>query len=318
MPLIIDPARAFLVLISRVLTMLRLFALLLLPACVFAAQPARRPAPPPDAPGYTAHRDLVYASPNRHPQALDVFVPENTDKPLPLIVWIHGGGWRNGSKNQNFALRWARPGYVFASINYRLTDVAPFPAQIEDCKAAIRWLRAHAAEFNIDPARIGVWGSSAGGHLASLLGTTANVSQFDTGDNLDQSAAVQAVVDFYGPIDLIALAATPGYERHARADSAESKLLGGGTGLERAELARLANPITHLGADTPPFLIVHGTKDAVVPPAQSELFADALQKAGIPVSLHLIEGAKHGGPEYRADDVSGWVEAFFAEHLQTN
>ncbi len=249
----------------------------------------------------TAKHDIEYGK----PQLLDLYLPRAANGKLPLVVWIHGGGWKSGSK-ENF--RPAQPllneGFAVASINYRLSGEAKFPAQIDDCKAAIRYLRAHAAEYGIDPARIGVFGSSAGGHLVALLGTS--------GSGTD---GVQAVCDFYGPTDLIAMAKVPGYERHASPQSAESELLGG-PAEQHPEIAKQANPITFIGKDTPPFLILHGSADPIVPPQQSQLLHDALRKAGIESSLHFLPGAKHGGPEFMAPDVQKIVAEFFAKHLK--
>ena len=163
--------------------------------------------------GVQAHRDLAYVADGHERHKLDLFVPEKADGPLPLIIWVHGGGWQNGSKDGCPPLRggYAGRGYAVASINYRLSQHAPFPAQIEDCKAATRWLRAHAREYNLDPNRFGVWGSSAGGHLVALLGTSGDVKAFEVGANLDQSSRVQAVCDYYGPTDFIAFVTTPDF-----------------------------------------------------------------------------------------------------------
>jgi acetyl esterase/lipase len=147
--------------------------------------------------GVKAHRDLVYVEGGHERHKLDLYLPEKAEGPLPLLIWVHGGGWQNGSKDGCPPLRagYIERGYAVASINYRLSGHAVFPAQIEDCKAAIRWLRAHAKEYNLDAKRFGVWGSSAGGHLVALIGTSGDVKEFDVGDHLDQSSRVQAVCD---------------------------------------------------------------------------------------------------------------------------
>ena len=247
---------------------------------------------------------------------LDLFVPEKADGPLPLIIWVHGGGWQNGSKEGCPPLRdgCTERGYAVASINYRLSGHAVFPAQIEDCKAAIRWLRAHAREFNLDPQRFGVWGSSAGGHLVALIGTSGDVKEFDVGANLDQSSRVQAVCDYFGPTDLAVFVTTPGYESHARADAPEAKLIGGAV-LENKEKAARANPMTYVTKDDPPFLIVHGDEDRTVPINQSQLLFAALKKTGVSAHFHTIHGAGHGqgfgGPE-----IEPMVSAFFERVLK--
>jgi hypothetical protein len=174
---------------------------------------AQIPRPPLPA-GTVAHRDLTYVENGHERHKLDLFVPEKADAPLPLIIWVHGGGWQNGSKDGGPPLRngYTERGYAVASINYRLSGHATFPAQIEDCKAAIRWLRAHAAEYRLDARRFGVWGSSAGGHLVALLGTSGEVKEFDVGAHLDQSSRVQAVCDYYGPMDFTVFVTKPGAE----------------------------------------------------------------------------------------------------------
>lgn len=261
------------------------------------------------------HRDLAYRADGHERQKLDLYLPEKTDRPVPLLIWIHGGGWQGGSKENALPLRqgWLERGYAIASINYRLSSHAVFPAQIEDCKAAIRWLRANAPNYRIDPARFGVWGSSAGGHLAALVGTSGDLKSLDVGEHLDQSSRVQAVCDYYGPTDFHAFVSRPGYENHANPTSPESLLLGG-TVKEKPELAKAANPITYVTPDDPPFLIVHGDQDPVVPLQQSELLYHALKSAQRSVHFHTIHGAGHGqgfdGPE-----VLPMVQRFFDQHL---
>ncbi len=206
-------------------------------------------------------------------------------------------------------------GYAVASIGYRLSGDAVFPAQIEDCKAGVRWLRAHADQYGLDRGKFAAWGSSAGGHLVALLGTSGGVKEFDVGENLDRSSAVQAVVDYYGPTDLVAFVKTPRYERHSGDDAPEAKLLGGPV-LENVEKATKANPITYVDAKDPPFLIVHGDADPVVPPNQSELLKDALEKANVSVELKILPDARHGGPEFSSPDIIERVTKFFEEHLK--
>ncbi len=278
---------------------------------VFAQGPARLPE------GVQAHRDLAYVDNGHERHKLDLFLPAQAQGPLPVLIWVHGGGWQNGSKDGCPPLRagYVERGYAVASLNYRLSGHAVFPAQIEDCKAAIRWLRAHAKEFGLDPQRFGVWGSSAGGHLVALLGTSGEVKAFDVGAHLDQSSAVQAVCDYYGPTDFVAFVTTKGYESHAAANAPEAKLLGG-TVEEKRELATQANPITHVSADDPPFLIVHGDRDPVVPLNQSELLFEALKKAGVSVHFHTIEGAAHGGGGFSGPEIETLVADFFAARLQ--
>lgn len=277
----------------------------------FAQGPARLPE------GVQAHRDLAYVDNGHERHKLDLYLPKQAQGPLPVLIWVHGGGWQNGSKDGCPPLHagYVERGYAVASLNYRLSGHAVFPAQIEDCKAAIRWLRAHAEKFGLDPQRFGVWGSSAGGHLVALLGTSGEVKAFDVGAHLDQSSAVQAVCDYYGPTDFVAFVRTKGYESHASANAPEAKLLGG-TVEEKPEQAKQANPITHISADDPPFLIVHGDRDPVVPLHQSELLFEALKKAGISAHFHTIEGAAHGGGGFNGGDIASMVADFFDARLQ--
>jgi acetyl esterase/lipase len=290
--------------------------LLFLPAVLstsaaFAQSPARLPE------GVQAHCDLAYVENGHERQKLDLYLPKQAQGPLPVLIWVHGGGWQNGSKDGCPPLRdgYVERGYAVASLNYRLSGHAVFPAQIEDCKAAIRWLRAHAEKFGLDPQRFGVWGSSAGGHLVALLGTSGEVKTFDVGAHLDQSSAVQAVCDYYGPTDFFAFVTTKGYESHAAANAPEAKLLGG-TVEEKPELAKRVNPITHITPDDPPFLIVHGDRDPVVPLNQSELLFDALTKAGVSAHFHTLEGAAHGGSGFNGEDIASMVAGFFDARLQ--
>ncbi len=294
-------------------------AFLLLAAGLSLASPAfsqqmPRPAPPA---GAKAHRDLAYVDGGHERQKLDLYLPEKSDGPLPVILWIHGGGWMAGSKEQCLPLRagYVERGYAVASIGYRLSGHALFPAQIEDCKAAIRWLRGHAKEYGLDPERFGVWGGSAGGHLAALVGTSGGVEEFEVGANAGISSRVQAVCDFYGPTDLTVFVTTPGFESHAGADSPETRLLGGVVA-ENKDKAKRVDPITYVTKDDPPFLLVHGDKDTTVPLNQSQLLFDELKKTGVSVRFHTIQGAGHGGPAFESEEIAAMVAGFFNERLK--
>jgi acetyl esterase/lipase len=283
-----------------------------------SAQQPKAPAKPPQVPpGVKVERDLEYARVGEKKLLLDLYVPEKADGPLPLIIWVHGGGWAAGSKEQVGAIRQLQRGYAVASIGYRLSGEAIFPAQVEDCKAAVRWLRANAAQYKLDGDHFGAWGSSAGGHLVALLGTSGGVKEFDVGNHLDQSSSVQAVCDFYGPTDLLQMDAhaPPGATlKHDPPQSPESRLIGGPIQENKAKVAR-ANPITYIGPDDPPFLIVHGDQDATVPHHQSELLYDALKQAGLRVRFHTVEGGGHG-VGIGGRDVDDAVNGFFDRHLK--
>lgn len=266
--------------------------------------------------GWSAHRDLGYVSYGAERQTLDLYVPPGAG-PHALVIWVHGGAWRTGSKANPLPLRLlAGERYAIASVNYRLSHQAKFPAQIEDCKAAVRWLRANAAKYRLDPKRFAAWGASAGGHLAALLGTAGD--RFDLGEENDKSSRVQAVVDYYGPTDFLqmdahALASAP--FQHAAVDSPESVLIGGPL-LENDLMAARANPVTHVSRDDAPFLIVHGDQDPLVPLHQSQLLEAALKKAGVPVKLYVVGGAGHGTGFERDPLIMPMVKEFLARTLQ--
>jgi acetyl esterase/lipase len=278
-------------------------------ALLICATPACSQQPKlPD--GVKAVRDLEYVPSGHERQKLDLYLPEKADGPLPVVVWIHGGAWRAGSKAGCPGVYLVPKGYAVASINYRLSQHAVFPAQIEDCKAAIRWLRANAKKYNLDPNHVGVWGASAGGHLVALLGTTGGMKEVEGKDgNLDQSSKVQCVVDWFGPTDF----------RNIRGEVPESpvqQLLGGPPSKEK-DKAALASPLAHVNKDCPPFLIMHGDKDPTVRIAASEALEEALKKAGVPVTLVKLEGAGHGGPEFRTPESQKRIEEFFNRYLKT-
>jgi acetyl esterase/lipase len=272
-------------------------------------------------------KNLAYVTQGGPSQTLDLYAPKKA-KNVPLIVWIHGGAFFFGSKEgfpvEPVPLHLLLEGYAVASINYRLSPEAVFPAQLEDCKAAIRWLRAHSDEIGIDPNRIGVWGASAGGNLAALVGTTGGIRDFDVGENLDYSSRVQAVCDFYGPTDFLRMDThrLPDGQTHNAPDSPESKLVGGPI-QDNPDKVRRVNPITYVDKNAPPFLIVHGTLDRLVPFNQSELLVAALKAAGASVKFHPVEGGGHGqyfGADggrglYADQEAESMVKTFFAAHL---
>jgi acetyl esterase/lipase len=263
--------------------------------------------------GRRVYRDLAYLT-NGHPrQKLDLFLPQASGL-FPLIVWIHGGAFRTGSKKDKVPIGYLEEGYAVASINYRLSQHALFPAQIEDCKSAVRWLRANASRFNLLPNHIAAWGESAGGHLAAMLGTTGDTRAFDVGENLAESSRVQAVVDYFGPTDFLQMDAHRPAQGmiHDTPDSPESELVGGPIQSNPTRVAR-ANPITYITRNAPPFLIVHGDLDPLVPYHQSVLLASALQAAGVEVNFYTVKGAGHGG--FSDPEVGRLTQIFLREHL---
>ena len=260
--------------------------------------------------GVKVLRDLQYVEGGHERNRLDLYLPATAEGRLPLVVWIHGGAWWAGSKEGCPAVFLAAKGYAVASINYRLSQHAIFPAQIEDCKAAIRWLRANAAKYRLDPAHIGVWGESAGGHLVAMLGTTGTVKELEgTGGNLDQSSRVQCVVDWFGPSDLVTVV------QHDDKPGGPVAQLIGGTVEQNKEKARKASPLTYVSNDSAPFLIMHGDQDNLVPLNQSEVLAKALKKAGVEAKLVVVKGNGHGGPGFGTPENRKLIEDFFAKHL---
>ena len=264
--------------------------------------------------GTKVEKNLAYVEKGHARQILDIAVPPS-EKPVPLIVWIHGGGWLGGSKeNPPTAAEFLKQGYAVASINYRFSNQAIYPAQIHDCKAAIRWLRANAMKYNIDPDRIGVWGASAGGHLVALLGTTGEVKEVE-GElgNPKMSSRVQAVIDVFGPADFLKYAEHMGKDDVFGVNSLLSKLIGGPV-LDKKELAKLASPVAFVTKDDSPFLILQGDNDKLVPHQQSEEFHEALKKAGVTSELVIVPGAGHDSTVIAKNSVK--VNDFFAKWLK--
>lgn len=263
--------------------------------------------------GATVHRNLAYVTNGHAQQKLDLYLPKTNDK-VPLIIFIHGGAFRGGDKSSENPTRFLADGYAVASLNYRLSPVAIFPAQIEDCKAAVRWLRSNAATYKLDADRFGAWGTSAGGHLVAMLGTTGDTRIFDVGENLEVSSRVQAVADWFGPTDFLQMDAhrLPNGMAHDPPGSPESRLIGGPIQRNK-EKAVSANPITYITSSAPPFLIVHGDADRLVPYHQSELLEAALKRAGVPVSLIIVKGAGHGVRNAATDEKR---KQFFAKYLK--
>ncbi len=300
------------------------------PAARAEAPPTTRPALSPLRPrpqrlpaDVVADVDVPYGRAANTANLLDVYRPRDAAGPLPAVVWVHGGAWFLGDKWPFPGLPLVGHGFVVVSINYRLSSAAPFPAQVQDCKGAIRFLRAHAAEYHIDPARIGAWGESAGGHLVALLGTSGGSPDVEgaVGGNLDQSSRVQAVCDWFGPTDLTRFTAEAEAAGHppGRFDDFVMRAFLGGNPADHMGLVTLANPIHYLpvagpAAGVPPFLILHGDRDRVVPVEQSRLLADALTADGVPVTFRVVPGLGHGFPFARAD-VGPVTLAFFQRQL---
>lgn len=262
---------------------------------------------------YAVISDIEYSSPGGLPQLLDLYLPENkSKKPLPVVVWVHGGGWLNGSKAKPKAEYLAEHGYAVVSINYRLTQEAIWPAQIDDCRESVRWVRKNATKYNFDPERVGTWGSSAGGHLVALMGT------LPYSENEKVSSRVQAVCDWYGPTELLSMPPNNvdnGRTEEDVANSNGAKLLGC-TVKDCPELAKQASALDHVSSDDAPFLIMHGDMDPGVPLSQSTRFYEKLKAHGVPAEFKVVAGAGHGGPLFSTPIAKDRVLVFFDAHLK--
>lgn len=268
-------------------------------------------AAPPDS--VIWEEGIEYSSPEGESLALNIARPKVENGPRPAILCIHGGGFRAGKRESYDALcmKLAERGFVAATITYRLAPKHQFPAAVHDCKAAVRWLRANASKYKIDPAKIGVTGGSAGGHLAQFLGVTANVPQFEgTGGNLDQSSSVACVVNVYGPSDF-----TKSYGKSV--DAHEVLPLWFGGNLE-TELKRhiVGSPLYWVTPDAAPTLCIHGTEDKYVAHEQAVWLIDKLKAAKVDAELFTLEGAGHGfkGAEVEAADKA--LFEFFEKRLK--
>jgi acetyl esterase/lipase len=290
------------------------FAAAVILAATMNSSFAQRLAPAAARDKVEVQSDVEYGKAGERSLKLDVIKPKvASDKPRACVVWIHGGGWQNGNKSSGvgrLAGLVATGDYVGVSVGYRLTDEATWPGQIHDCKAAIRWVRANAKSLGIDPDKIGVWGSSAGGHLVSMLGTSGEVKELEGKNGTpDVSSRVTCVVDFCGPSDFLAM----GKDNPKLKDPAGPvyKLLGGPAS-EKEDVAKSASPVTFVTADDPPFLIVHGTDDRTVAIRQAEILYDAQKKVGNNTTFVKITGGGHGigGPK-----VDERVTTFLAKHL---
>lgn len=255
--------------------------------------------------------DICFAEVEGRKLLLDLFMPAGVDRPA-VVVYIHGGAWRTGSHKQ-CTVKWlVECGYAVASVSYRPSSEALFPAQIHDCKGAVRWLRAHQSEYGYDASRMVAAGSSAGGHLALLLGMTAGMLWFEgnVGGNAGESSQVSGVVDFYGPTDFLWRSRTQPARTELAGGSVYQLLGGPVTGHE--ERARQASPVTHVTRDSPPVLIIHGTADQTVLMDQSQRMLDACRAHGVAAEMHVVPGGGHGGAGYDSEAVREAVIRFVA------
>lgn len=240
-------------------------------------------------------RDIEYAVYQGRSMQLDIYLP-STEGPYPLIVWFHGGAFRMGNRTwiEQGATDQVSRGYALASVSYSFSQTAQWPVQAYQIKAAIRWLRAHAANYNVDPDKFIAWGMSAGGHLASIVGTSGDVKSLEdlSLGNSQYSSRVQAVVSWYGPTDFLQMGGS-----HDNANSPESELVGCPVQTCPEKVAR-ANPMTYITPDDPPLYIMHGTGDNSVPHSQSVILYEALQQAGVTATLISLPDYAHGDPRF--------------------
>jgi acetyl esterase/lipase len=240
-----------------------------------------------------------------------------------LIIYIHGGGWMGGSKVPCPFAHLVSQGYVVASVEYRFSQKALFPAQIQDCQAAIRWLRANSDKYNVDPKHVGVIGISAGGHLSALVGTSGGKDAFPPiGGNEEQSDKVQCVCNIFGPANFATVLQQTADDKNVRnifefnkLNDPYSLLIGVNLDADR-EKTDAVSPIHYVSAGTPPMLILHGTHDALVPYAQSEELIAALKANEIPAWLQTLPGSGHGGPAFEKPAISAMIETFFEKYLK--
>jgi acetyl esterase/lipase len=271
--------------------------------------------------GTQFHENISYANDTLKKHLLDIYLPPNAKPGTPLLVWIHGGAWQWNDKYadmgymRNTIQNLLDSGYALASIDYRFSTQAVFPAQIQDCNLALDWLYKHGATYKIDKNKIGLIGFSAGGHLASLLGVANNnqVKGFYATPILP-SFKIRCVVDFYGPAELIALASNPDTAFNNGRDPLS--LLLGAKAVDRPDLAKRASPVTYIDPKDPPFLIIQGEKDESVPNTQSIIFHSWLTLTGVKAQLIMVAGAPHYGPMFDAEPIRRNIFQFLAVNLR--
>ncbi len=252
------------------------------PTATASPTPTGSPSP---APRRTEDLNVVYCTPDGQPQMMDIYYPQHGG-PWPVFLYIHGGGWTDGDKEEGAGWRSLNEyGFLVVSVNYRMYPAYTFPAMIEDVKCAVRYLRAHADGYNLNPNKIVAAGASAGGHLAALLGTSDKSAGWDVGEYLDQSSRVQGVFSMSGPTDLT--------RPFPLLEDAINNAFAGAVGEPQSQ-RQSGSPITYASDDDPPFLLMHGDKDPYVPSEQGELFHARLQELGVDATLVIVENGDHG------------------------
>jgi len=272
------------------------------------------------------YKDLAYASAS-DTQKLNLYLPTTGTGPFPLVINIHGGGFKFGDKgmlSEATGTALLDAGYAVASIDYRLSGEAIFPAAVQDAKAAVRFLRANAAEYNLNPDKIAVFGQSAGGNIASMVGVTGNISDYDDASlgNEGVSSAVQAVINHYGPTDFLqmddqakAQGCSTSDQKHNDSGSFESAYIGAEIQTVPDQVGK-SNPITYISTDTPPFLIQKGDQDCTVSFENTKMLADALSAANLDVTFTSLAGAGHGGDQFETDENNALMISFLDKYLK--
>ncbi|HLW66792.1 MAG TPA: alpha/beta hydrolase [Gemmataceae bacterium] len=286
------------------------FTLILSLVCNSAATAQKQPAVPE---GVQFETGIEYSNPDNQHLQLNLARPKKADGPLPAVICIHGGGFRAGKREGYDALciRLAQHGYVTMTVTYRLAPKYPFPAAVHDVKAAVRWARANAGKYGVDPNRIGVTGGSAGGHLAQFLGVTSDVKEFEgNGGNSEQSSKVACVVNYFGPSDF-----TKSYGKSVDAAEVLPLFLGGNLEQARVQHVR-ASPLYWVTPNAAPTLCIHGTEDKYVAHEQADWLVDRLKAASVEAELLTLPGAGHGFKGQDADTAEKAMFAFFDKHLK--
>lgn len=265
--------------------------------------------------------NVRYADDTVGKHLLDIYLPPGNKKNTPLIIWVHGGAWMLNDKYadmgymKNTIRQIIESGYALASIDYRYSTTARFPAQIQDCNQAVDFLYRHADQYGFDKNRIALMGFSAGGHLASLMGLSANnnINDFYAG-NSKPGFKIKCVLDYYGPSDLIMISGHP--DTSINNERNPVSILLGAMPVDRPDLAKRASPVTYIDRDDPPFFIVQGEKDDMVPNTQSKMLSSWLRIAGVPNELIVVAGAPHYGEMFDAENIRTRLFRFLALHLK--
>ena len=272
------------------------------------------------------YKDLAYA-PVSAAQKMNLYIPTSGTGPFPVVINIHGGGFKFGDKGMLSEITgkaMLKAGYAIASIDYRLSGEAQFPAAVQDARESVRFLRANAVQYNLNPDKMAVFGQSAGGNIAAMVGVTGNIGDYDDASlgNAGVSSAVQAVIDQYGPTDFLQMDAqakaqgcAASDQAHNDASSFESAYIGAAI-QTLPDQVKKSNPMTYISKDTPPFLIQKGDQDCTVPIESTKMLADALSAAKLDVTYTSLAGAGHGGDQFDSDETVKLVIGFLDKYLK--